>query len=134
MKKLSQVYVTSTGDNPIVQRKEKELPKDCHTHEEYMYGIHEPIKIPYGKLSLRQVVELLDKYATDPVTNTPEKLASDYKIDLKLAIDMTTYFRPFKVHLPPKKEKQTGVARVKEIISTPFYLDMKKDAEKHRKM
>jgi len=130
MKQLSQVFVTSSGDNPVVQRKVTELPQDRHTHEEHLYGYHEPVKIPIGKLSLRRILELLDKHETDPVKNTPEALALTYKLDLGVVQAMITYFRPFKVHVPDKVKPEEGLAKIKKLMIKPFYLDMKKDSQK----
>jgi len=124
IKNLSQVYVTSTGDNPVIKSKQK-LPDDRHTHEEFLYGYQEPIKIPLGKVSLRQLLELLEKHAANPVKNSPEVLSVEYKLDLQTTQNVVEYFRTFRVYLQPKGPEPGRLEMAKNLIVKPFVFDNK---------
>ena len=104
-KKLQHVYLTSTGVNPEIVRKQKQtLPKDRENHLEFEYGYDEPKVIPEGRATFRQIVEFLGKHHNDPQNYTIEKIAEEYKISIKDVTDILENFKPFQVYSPPQEK------------------------------
>lgn len=111
MDNLSKVFLSSKGDNPVIETRRK-LPRERKGWDGYEYGYEEPDKIPQGKASMRQVLDILNAYETKPSINTPEKLAAEYNLNLQDVQNLLKYFKPFQVYIP-KKEKKEKVGPLK---------------------
>lgn len=62
---------------------ERPLPQDTTVPAPFEYGFYEPEQTVPGRLTLRQALEVLNKYSADPEKNSVEVLAKDYKMDRK---------------------------------------------------
>lgn len=111
MENLSKVFLRSHGDNPIIAPT-KRLPQERKGWDGYEYGFDEPAKIPKGKASMRQILEILNSYETRPSEYTPEKLAKDYNLEVEDVSSLLKHFKPFQVHIP-KKETKPKVGAIK---------------------
>jgi len=120
--KLSQVYLKSQGDNWVIRTKQN-LPSARVTPVDNVYGVEEPAIIPKGRITLRQTLELMEKYQQDKEKNTPEVLAKEYNLEIPVTINVLTKFRPFQVYVQPKPEEKAGVEKLKQIMAKPFVFD-----------
>jgi hypothetical protein len=119
MEHLSKVFLKSTGDNPILERKNTKLPQVRKGWDGYEYGYEEPTNIPQGKASMRQILEILNSYQSKPSENSPEKLAKEYNLEVEDVKNMLKYFTPFQVFLPkkePKKKEKLGLKLLQQKI------------------
>jgi len=128
---LSQVYIKSSGNNAEIKAK-KRLPDDRHSHEEYVYGFYEPTKVPAGKVTLRQLNDLLEKYARDPVKFSPDLLAKEYKLDIVTTHNLVEYFRTFQVYVKPKGPEPGRIEQAKFLLAKPFVFDPKEKLKSPR--
>ncbi len=95
MEHLSKVFLKSTGDNPILERKNTKLPQVRKGWDGYEYGYEEPSE------------------------NSPEKLAKEYNLEVEDVKNMLKYFTPFQVFLPkkePKKKEKLGLKLLQQKI------------------
>lgn len=81
------MYVTST--DPVINTNkpekmkeslERPLPLNRKLVEQFEFGFHEPLKIPVGSCTLRQILKFLTSHMEDPVTWNSTKIAIEYKI------------------------------------------------------
>uniref|UniRef100_A0A8C0GGH1 NADH dehydrogenase [ubiquinone] 1 alpha subcomplex assembly factor 4 n=1 Tax=Chelonoidis abingdonii TaxID=106734 RepID=A0A8C0GGH1_CHEAB len=62
--------------------------------------------IPKGKISVVEVLTLLNNYKLSPQTWTAEKIAKEYSIDLKEVTSLLEFFLPFTVEIFPPKDRK----------------------------
>lgn len=56
------------------------LPLDTSPVLESDFGFREPKNVPYGRLTLRSALELIQLHYGDPIANSRSKIALDYKL------------------------------------------------------
>ncbi|CAM2111980.1 unnamed protein product [Caretta caretta] len=103
---LKEVYVDSI--DPPMQVKDKGGSK----HQEYrltklghLRDLDIP-SIPKGKISVVEVLTLLNNHKLSPQTWTTEKIAKEYNIDLKEVTSLLEFFIPFAVEIFPPKDRK----------------------------
>ncbi|KAM7172114.1 NADH dehydrogenase [ubiquinone] 1 alpha subcomplex assembly factor 4 [Macrochelys suwanniensis] len=62
--------------------------------------------IPKGKISVVEVLTLLNNHQLFPQTWTAEKIAKEYSIDLKEVTSLLEFFIPFAVQIFPPKDRK----------------------------
>lgn len=120
--RLKKVYVTSKDvqpQNPIEGDPSRPLPVDRNVHLNPEFGYFEPKSVPYGKITLRDFVEVVSKHQQDPEVWTPKKISYEYKLDTALTEKLLRHFRTF-VLIVPKDYKTTKITQstLKTIPST----------------
>ncbi|XP_062926071.1 NADH dehydrogenase [ubiquinone] 1 alpha subcomplex assembly factor 4 [Mobula hypostoma] len=111
---LKNVYVDSkdysSKNVPInetsKQLQEHRLPKV--TLNQYPVAI---TQVPKGKLSIVEVLAVLNNHKLHPEVWTAEKIAEDYSLELREVEGLLEYFKPFEMKILPPKQKN------KELIS-----------------
>ncbi|XP_059837363.1 NADH dehydrogenase [ubiquinone] 1 alpha subcomplex assembly factor 4 isoform X4 [Hypanus sabinus] len=76
---------------------------------------HDPAgitQVPKGKLSIVEVLAVINNHKLHPEVWTAEKIAEDYSLELKDVKGLLEYFKPFEMKILPPKQKN------KELIST----------------
>ncbi|TFK14339.1 NADH dehydrogenase 1 alpha subcomplex assembly factor 4 [Platysternon megacephalum] len=61
--------------------------------------------IPKGKISVVEILTLLNNHKLSPQTWTAEKIAEEYSIDLKEVTSLLEFFIPFAVEIFPPKDR-----------------------------
>ena len=100
--------MTSQGDNPVIQRKAENLPKDRKNFEGFEYGYEEPAVIPKGRLTLRHALEILSKSQNDPEGFSVDKIAAEYSLKVEDVNDILEHFKLFSMFSPKKKPEQSA--------------------------
>uniref|UniRef100_A0A0A9XZ68 Protein NDUFAF4 n=1 Tax=Lygus hesperus TaxID=30085 RepID=A0A0A9XZ68_LYGHE len=110
---LKDVYVRSHDPPPIKNPKfgkpsEKDrLPQFRGTVEETELGYTEPVLVPQGKLTLKQVMQLVADFKTDPQKNDVAAIVEKYRIPSNTADNILTYFGALNVLInDPKDQKE----------------------------
>lgn len=88
------------------------------------YGYPVPAVIPKGRLSLRQAMTMLIDSKVDKDKWTHDKLAEEYKLELKDVAIIKQYFGVLKLRVP--KEKTTSAPDVEKITESEFAESQKK--------
>ncbi|RWS22540.1 hypothetical protein B4U80_08220, partial [Leptotrombidium deliense] len=94
--RLKTIKITSDEKSEEETDKSK-LPKQRSPPEELIYGIKEPENIPVGKLSLRQIIDILSVSHNNPAEFTIENASKHYKVDEEKLKSMLSYFHIFRV-------------------------------------
>ncbi|KAK7086888.1 Uncharacterized protein (UPF0240) [Halocaridina rubra] len=129
LKRLEDVYVTSEDVSPQVSISSKNphrpLPADRAYIVEPEYGFHEPLKVPYGKITLRDALAAISKHQENPGEWTAKKISYEYKIDLGLTEKMLIHFRTFVLVLPnqSKNHKLTKEMLEASSLKAPILLE-----------
>ncbi|KAK4310036.1 hypothetical protein Pmani_018369 [Petrolisthes manimaculis] len=87
LERLRDVYVTSQDVMPKQQIKSspnRPLPADRTMHVDPEYGYFEPRNVPYGKITLKDAVQVISKHQENPDMWTPQRLSREYRLDLGL--------------------------------------------------
>ncbi|KAH1173342.1 hypothetical protein KIL84_017181 [Mauremys mutica] len=106
---LKEVYVDSR--DPPVQVKDEggiipSKQQECRlTKLGHLSDLDIP-SIPKGKISVVEVLTLLNDHKLSPQTWTAEKIAKEYGIDLKEVTSLLEFFIPFAVEIFPPKDKK----------------------------
>lgn len=111
--RLKQVYVTSKDERPSGTQAEtfgkettKKLPQSRAIPQmESMFGPDEPERIPEGKLTIRQTLELLCRFQSEPDKWTSEALCEEYKLDSATMENVIKYYMAFNLYVPDKNAK-----------------------------
>lgn len=69
-------------------------------------GLVELTDVPTGKLTIAEAVQAVGSHHHRPQTWTPEKVAQEYRLDLKETKALLEFFIPFKLEVIPPKNKQ----------------------------
>ncbi|KAL0811988.1 hypothetical protein ABMA28_009386 [Loxostege sticticalis] len=108
--RLKDVYVTSFGrpeDDITRERRqhnpERPLPQDRKSLEEFEMGFKEPERVSYGKTTLRQAIDFIGAYQSNPKEATPSKIALEYKLKEEDVHSVLKYFKTFEVYIPKSK-------------------------------
>ncbi|XP_043286208.1 protein NDUFAF4 homolog [Venturia canescens] len=100
--RLKNVYVSSQ-DIPLSEQElnpERPLPKLTSMVNEFEYGFWEPEEASEGRCTLRMVLNLLTDHMNDPEKNSAQEMATKYKLNEKDVVNLTEYFRVYKVAMP----------------------------------
>ncbi|XP_030411834.1 NADH dehydrogenase [ubiquinone] 1 alpha subcomplex assembly factor 4 isoform X1 [Gopherus evgoodei] len=106
---LKEVYVDSRDppvqvkdEGGIIPSKQQEyrLTKLGHLRDQDIPSI------PKGKISVVEVLTLLNNHKLSPQTWTAEKIAKEYSIDLKEVTSLLEFFIPFAVEIFPPKDRK----------------------------
>ncbi|CAM4643427.1 NADH dehydrogenase [ubiquinone] 1 alpha subcomplex assembly factor 4 [Lepidochelys kempii] len=103
---LKEVYVDSI--DPPMQVKDKGGSKQQEyrlTKLGHLRDLDIP-SIPKGKISVVEVLTLLNNHKLSPQTWTTEKIAKEYNIDLKEVTSLLEFFIPFAVEIFPPKDRK----------------------------
>lgn len=112
---LTKVFIQSQGDNATIQRKKDFLPVERSSTHDYEYGFEEPKNIPLGKVSMKQLLDLINNHEVKPHEFSPEVLAEHYKLNVDDVRNIVKYYKPFQVHVPKKQPKKEGPKGLKLI-------------------
>lgn len=104
-KMLQSVWVDSKGPPPP-NPKDRPLPEEITVKPFPEYGIAEPKNIPPGKLSIRQALDMISKYQSNPKTFNSAYLANEYKLELHATQQILRHFQTFHMHIPKKMEER----------------------------
>lgn len=102
---LKSVRIDSTGPPPP-NPKERPLPEEISTKPLPEYGIVEPKHIQPGKLTIRQALDMISKYQSDPRTFNSAHLAKEYNLELYDTQQILKHFQTFHMHIPKKMEER----------------------------
>lgn len=107
---LKDVYVDSRDPSMNVQNKggilpsqpaEQRLTKVGH------FGHLDIQSVPKGRISIVEVLTILNNHHRSPKTWTAEKIATEYCLDLKDVTALLAYFIPFAVEFFTSEDKKT---------------------------
>ncbi|KAJ6660222.1 hypothetical protein lerEdw1_017922 [Lerista edwardsae] len=107
---LKDVYVDSKDPSVNVQIKGGILPSQPEERRLTKVGNlrHLDIQtIPKGRISVVEVLTLLNNHHRAPATWTAEKIAKEYCLDLKDVTAVIAYFIPFAVEIFSSEDKKT---------------------------
>ncbi|XP_072913614.1 NADH dehydrogenase [ubiquinone] 1 alpha subcomplex assembly factor 4 [Hemitrygon akajei] len=109
---LKNVYVDSkdySSKNVPINETSKQL-------QEYRFPKvtlnHDPAgitQVPKGKLSIVEVLAVINNHKLHPEVWTAEKIAEDYSLELKDVKGLLEYFKPFEMKILPPKQKNKGL-------------------------
>uniref|UniRef100_T1HXS9 NADH dehydrogenase [ubiquinone] 1 alpha subcomplex assembly factor 4 n=1 Tax=Rhodnius prolixus TaxID=13249 RepID=T1HXS9_RHOPR len=113
---LKKVYVVShtTADQRVFRDRKlfmgkavkslsvAKLPKSRSRVVDSEFGYQEPEIIPEGKITLKQVMNILVQHQEDGKKYNASYFSSQYKLTEEDAVNLLKYFSPFKVHIPEK--------------------------------
>lgn len=128
LERLKDVYVTSEDVTPEKklhsETPERPLPSDRAFNIDPEYGFHEPVKIPYGKITLRTALDVISKHQQDPEVWSAKKISYEYKMDMGLTEKVLSHFRTFVLILPDpsQKHKITEDMLKASPLTAPIYL------------
>lgn len=111
--RLKQVYVTSDDSEPqqkIAENPDRPLPTNRTFVSDMVFGYTEPKCVPYGKITLKDVLQAISKHQEDPEFWTPKKISSEFKLDPGLTEKVLHHFRTF-VLIIPKDYKRTQITQ-----------------------
>ncbi|XP_055630995.1 protein NDUFAF4 homolog [Toxorhynchites rutilus septentrionalis] len=98
---LKQVYVTSTDPVDMSQKDvSKPLPANRVAAEEFEFGHMEPTAVTKGHCTLRQAIDFIAKYNSDPILWTVDKIVEEYRMKESVVRDILDHFKTFELHLP----------------------------------
>uniref|UniRef100_A0A4P6DGT4 Putative hipothetical protein rhodnius neglectus n=1 Tax=Rhodnius prolixus TaxID=13249 RepID=A0A4P6DGT4_RHOPR len=100
---LKKVYVVShtTADHTYGKPSDMaRLPKSRSRVVDSEFGYQEPEIIPEGKITLKQVMNILVQHQEDGKKYNASYFSSQYKLTEEDAVNLLKYFSPFKVHIP----------------------------------
>lgn len=115
--RLKKVYVTSETEilpNPEssnIESLERPLPLNRKTPEEFEFGYMESQKVPRGKISMRNVLEMLNEHQLDAENATAVKFSKQYKVKESYIQDILSHYRMLSVHI--------GDPKIKKLPKTP---------------
>ncbi|XP_067134648.1 protein NDUFAF4 homolog [Centruroides vittatus] len=105
--RLKSVKITSY--DPVKEESKKDDGKVLPQNKSYVksseYGVFEATSVPQGKISLRQVIEFLNKHQTDPNLWNAKLIAKEYKLDLTMTEQILKHFSLYSVAFPDEKYK-----------------------------
>ena len=70
---------------------------------EHEYGYKEPEKIPEGRISIKQAMEMLNRYSADPKVHSAQVLAKDYKLKPVHVQSIVKHFQALLLQMPLDK-------------------------------
>ncbi|KAM3961366.1 NADH dehydrogenase [ubiquinone] 1 alpha subcomplex assembly factor 4 [Aphomia sociella] len=147
--RLRDVYVTSLGrpEDDITREKQIEnpnrpLPQDRKMPGVFEYGFKEPERLKYGHTTLRDALNFISAYQTNPNEVTAAKIAFEYKMKEEDVEKILKYFKTYEVYIPESQKtpaifagpahtrKQLEDSNLKKIQST----DNKENIEVDKKV
>lgn len=107
---IEKVLPKTNSSTPVLEERSDDkarFPKDRLSHEGTKFGLPDlpDDKIPRGKISLRQAMDILGRIKNDSDLTEAEKLAADYKLNVDKTKSMLQYFRPFLIAGDPVVRK-----------------------------
>ncbi|KAM3602586.1 uncharacterized protein V6R79_006900 [Siganus canaliculatus] len=111
LKLLKSVYVESTDPAEAAAEPSKEVTASKAAERRPLqfnmpgdlYGLVELTDVPKGKLTIAEALKAMNSHQRQPQTNTPEKIAQEYSLDLKDTKALLEFFIPFQVKIIPPK-------------------------------
>ena len=87
------------------------MPAERHQQPEPEYGHKQPERIPEGRLSVKQALDMLNQHNADPELHTTQSLAKEYKLQLVNAQNILKHFHVLLLQMPlDSKGKPYGLA------------------------
>ncbi|KAL2721603.1 protein NDUFAF4 [Vespula maculifrons] len=131
---LKNVYVTSTEtkmDTLSQPNPDRPLPKS-RTYEEFEFGFYMPDSVPVGKLTLKEIFQVIIKHKEDSVKNSSDILAAKYKLDKETIEKLLEYYKLYQLVLPKRKVNNTNVFSMENIkkLSVEGFMKLKEYHEK----
>ncbi|XP_027710375.1 NADH dehydrogenase [ubiquinone] 1 alpha subcomplex assembly factor 4 [Vombatus ursinus] len=109
---LKEVYVDSKDPVPHVRVKDVSVPHS--TELRLLKGNHFNLmtsqNIPKGKISVVEVLTLLNNHKRFPETWTAEKIAQEYYLDLRDVKSLLTFFIAFDVKIFPANNRKKAIS------------------------
>ncbi|XP_068087308.1 NADH dehydrogenase [ubiquinone] 1 alpha subcomplex assembly factor 4 isoform X2 [Hyperolius riggenbachi] len=110
LSRLKEVYVDSTDPSSEVNQdglspKPEEFRSPKHTIQNSFLNLNVD-NIPKGKISIIEVLTVLNNHKISPHTWTSEKTATEYSLDVKDAQAMLEYFKIFEMKIVKPEEKK----------------------------
>ncbi|KAL2734185.1 protein NDUFAF4 [Vespula squamosa] len=102
---LKSVYVTSTEtkmDTLGQSNPDRPLPKS-RTSKDFEFGFYMPDSVPIGKLTLKEIFQVIIKHKEDSVKNSSDILAAKYKLDKETIEKLLEYYKLYQLVLPKRK-------------------------------
>nr|XP_050848704.1 protein NDUFAF4 homolog isoform X2 [Vespula vulgaris] len=131
---LKNVYVTSTEtkmDTLSQPNPDRPLPKS-RTYQDFEFGFYMPDSVPVGKLTLKEIFQVIIKHKEDSVKNSSDILAAKYKLDKETIEKLLEYYKLYQLVLPKRKVDNTNVFSMENIkkLSVEGFMKLK---EYHKK-
>lgn len=122
LERLRSVYVTSEDVTPehktTTSNPERPLPRDRTVMSTPDYGYFEPKSVPYGKVTLRDAIEVIKHHQENPKLWTAKKLADEYRLSAELTEKVLRYFRLFELVVPANEKAKDATRAL--LHSTPL--------------
>ncbi|XP_035731674.1 protein NDUFAF4 homolog [Vespa mandarinia] len=132
---LKNVYVTSTETkmNTLDQpNPDRPLPTS-RTSEDFEFGFYMPDSVPVGKLTLKDIFQIIIEHKEDSVKNSSNILATKYKLDEETIEKLLDYYKLYQLVLPKQKVDKKFKFSLDEIkLFTKEFMQLKKDYEKEQ--
>ncbi|XP_043666380.1 protein NDUFAF4 homolog isoform X2 [Vespula pensylvanica] len=131
---LKSVYVTSTEtkmDTLNQSNPDRPLPKS-RTYEDFEFGFYMPDSVPVGKLTLKEIFQVIIKHKEDSVKNSSDILAAKYKLDKETIEKLLEYYKLYQLVLPKRKVDNTNAFSMENIkkLSIEGFIKLKQYHEK----
>ncbi|KAI4494331.1 hypothetical protein M0802_009014 [Mischocyttarus mexicanus] len=113
---LKNVYVTSTGSetNTLNQpNPDRPLPLSRVT-EDLEFGFHLPDSVPIGKITLKDLFQLIISYKDDSVKNNFDSLAKQYKLDKETVEKLIEYYKLYQLIIPERFSIKSAIKKLGE--------------------
>ncbi|XP_013778788.1 protein NDUFAF4 homolog [Limulus polyphemus] len=108
VERLKSVKVVSQDPEGKVQENVQEveekrlLPQDRKPQDQPEYGFMEPTRIPPGKVKIRQALEFITNYNSDPQQWTVGIIAKEHNMNNTDVEHIVKYFKTFQLYIPQK--------------------------------
>ncbi|KAM9316624.1 NADH dehydrogenase [ubiquinone] 1 alpha subcomplex assembly factor 4 [Gastrophryne carolinensis] len=103
LSRLKDVYVASTDPSEAKQAVQPSESEEFRAPRQTLNSDMD--SIPKGRISVVEVLTILNNHKQSPKTWTAEKIAKEYTLNIKDTQALLEYFRTFDLHLVPPKEK-----------------------------
>ncbi|XP_038655478.1 NADH dehydrogenase [ubiquinone] 1 alpha subcomplex assembly factor 4 [Scyliorhinus canicula] len=107
---LKDVYVDSK-DIPATRLVTAKTSKKVQEHRllksALNYELYNITTVPKGKLSIPEVLIILNNHKLQPKVWTIDKIAEDYSLDLKDVVGLLEFFKPFEIKVLPPTQNTT---------------------------
>ncbi|XP_046821456.1 protein NDUFAF4 homolog [Vespa crabro] len=133
---LKNVYVTSTGtkmDTLDQPNPDRPLPTS-RTSEDFEFGFYMPNSVPVGKLTLKEIFQIIIEHKEDSVKNSSDILATKYKLDKETIEKLLEYYKLYQLVLPKEKvdnKFKFSIDKIKQF--TMGFMQLKEDYETEQK-
>ncbi|XP_012260470.2 protein NDUFAF4 homolog [Athalia rosae] len=100
-------HVTEMSAKLDSVKSNRPLPQTRITSDDLEYGVYEPVEIPKGRATLRQIIKFITDHNTNPSRHTSADIAAQYKLSPETTVNILRYFKTLKLYIPDKKLQQT---------------------------